>query len=1375
MKCLYNMSRNSLRSHEDLSGYLDALDITYNSFQSSIRSAPSFSADPQSIIEDLLSQLVNSRRKGLEVIKIARKFYKVSEDSSEQSRTLQYEKDHLETEISELFSKINSQMKEIEAKESRIEIMSQESTEIEADYKLISQEVQQLRKEVQMLKKDNSKGQQPTRISSQRANQDFEEYKNLRESLEDYKQEAHRKAGEIEDLQAQLKSLDTTYSLEKSSNDRLKSTIIALKKENLELKDKIDELEFENNYQKEEINNVNNELIKQKNYTEGIVKEYDKERRSSSIAIGMSNELMSLIEDQNKREGQESPDSPVSPVRARAQLIRSDTGDTNSPKYKSKAPKMENLADIIGTDSEFDEDEEKESVGSTKFQKFMAKGPGKLTFDHTRRNTMFVLTSPVVNYERKFQFPGFVNSEFEIELQGSISVFQEKNYAKETFDLSKSKKNRQVFIFDYDETGQGTTPVKSCRTLSVQSFDTVNVARVIQPLSVFVSNMIIAQGQKNWEVAKTENFDFRRIAKNPLSVHSFDTANISIIQQPLSVFVSGNIIVKSQKNWEITEADNFGIRRLEKKQLSLQSFDTMNVARLLQPLSVFASSAIIIKSQKNLVITEADNCNIKRLPQKSLSVQTFDTVKVARILQPLSVFISSSIAAKGKNNLAITEADRFSIRGLAKKALSFQSFDTANVTIMPRPLSVFVSSTIIVKSNRNFEITGTDHFAIKKLPKIPLSVQYFDTMNVSRTLQPLSVFISNTIIAKTQKNWKITETDHFEIRKLPKNLLSVQCFDTVDVTRILLPLKMFVSNSIIVKSQKNFEITETDHFSIRKLPKMIFSVQYFDTVDVARIRLPLKVFASSPIIIKSKKNFEITEAKNLGIKRLAKMPLCVQSLDTINAIRILQPLSMFVSNTIIAKSQKSWKISETDNCSIRKVDKNPLSFQYFDTVNAIRVVQSLKVFASCPIIVKSQKNWDITKIENFSIRRLPQKALSFQFADDVNVKRVLQPLSVFFSSTTIAKSEKNCEITKAENICVRRLAKKSLQVIKMLDMQIIPERISRKKSSSMQTQENSNCSIQRLETFDIIRNQQEISLSVNSVVIVSRNKQMNLSFGEKICIKKSQRNEFFIESLAGIQILKQTPSISILSSEFQEKVSIFSQVQPISLYSSNFKPIIIKKNLKFSETSSLYIKTTGPENISRSHETQTISILELSQTSSMCIQIEQKGKIKPILASITTITFSITQNSNADTLKKSPRLLTISQDSETIIISSNNRKKLAPWFSIDHSTEFISIRSNNYLNFMPKIILNSLDSAIVCSISPTKQGRDLNITDSRLQNELSIESQCEYSIISEQVTKNTQSEVDYNDKKGKIKNFSLFSESYSRDPIKDFFILVLLT
>ena len=173
--------------------------------------------------------------------------------------------------------------------------------------------------------------------------------------------------------------------------------------------------------------------------------------------------------------------------------------------------------------------------------------------------------------------------------------------------------------------------------------------------------------------------------------------------------------------------------------------------------------------------------------------------------------------------------------------------------------------------------------------------------------------------------------------------------------------------------------------------------------------------------------------------------------------------------------------------------------------------------------------------------------------------------------------------------------------------------------------------------------------------------------------------------------------------------------------------------------------------------------------------MQQKGKIKPILASITTITFSITQNRNADTLKKSPRLLTISQDSETIIISSNNRKKLAPWFSIDHSTEFISIRSNNYLNFMPKIILNSLDSAIVCSISPTKQGRDLNITDSRLQNELSIESQCEYSIISEQVTKNTQSEVDYNDKKGKIKNFSLFSESYSRDPIKDFFILVLLT
>ena len=86
------MSKQKLRSHEDLSGYLESLNSTFNICQSAIRSTPSFSADPETIIEDLLSQLMESRKKVLEVVKIAKKFYKVYEDTAEEILDLKEEK-----------------------------------------------------------------------------------------------------------------------------------------------------------------------------------------------------------------------------------------------------------------------------------------------------------------------------------------------------------------------------------------------------------------------------------------------------------------------------------------------------------------------------------------------------------------------------------------------------------------------------------------------------------------------------------------------------------------------------------------------------------------------------------------------------------------------------------------------------------------------------------------------------------------------------------------------------------------------------------------------------------------------------------------------------------------------------------------------------------------------------------------------------------------------------------------------------------------------------------------------------------------------------------------------------------------------------------
>ena len=146
-----------------------------------------------------------------------------------------------------------------------------------------------------------------------------------------------------------------------------------------------------------------------------------------------------------------------------------------------------------------------------------------------------------------------------------------------------------------------------------------------------------------------------------------------------------------------------------------------------------------------------------------------------------------------------------------------------------------------------------------------------------------------------------------------------------------------------------------------------------------------------------------------------------------------------------------------------------------------------------------------------------------------------------------------------------------------------------------------------------------------------------------------------------------------------------------------------------------------------------------------------------------------------DSPKKSIYFLSIDKQSEPILIRSSKHLKSIPLVNINHPTESISIQSSNYLKVMPRTGLDVQNPATVCSISPSKQEKSLITTDSRLRNELSIESQCKFSVVSEKIKKNNQNQVEYNEKRGKIKNFSLYSENYSRDPVKDFFILVLFT
>lgn len=459
------MSKYKLRSHEDLSGYLQSLDDVYTNFQASINSAPCFSGDSETIIEDLLSNFVNAQRKCLDVIKIARKFYKVYENTSQQLRDLEDEKKSLEIEVNECVIKIEAQAKEIETKESRIEIMTIESTEIEKDNKFQSKEIQKLKKEISILKTNLEKPQPQYRSSMIKSPKENEDVKALRELLETNKKEIESKNAEINEFQSKVKELENLYKIEKTSADKIKTINNTLKQENSKLKDQCHEFKFKNSELKDEIESLNNEIIKQKNYVDSLIKGFDDERRRNSSFNVNFNEFYGFDEDNRKSLEEKIAEDKQEDFKV----------ENSFPKYKSKAPKMENLADLMEEDEENEDNEENEEIS-------------EVVVSTTKQNGIFILSTSDVSYERKFQFP--TPSKFNIESQHKISIIQSGNSGKATFDLSRPKKTKH-FRFDYDDKGQETTPVKTAINLITQTFSVTFLPKKLQTISLFKSEPIL--------------------------------------------------------------------------------------------------------------------------------------------------------------------------------------------------------------------------------------------------------------------------------------------------------------------------------------------------------------------------------------------------------------------------------------------------------------------------------------------------------------------------------------------------------------------------------------------------------------------------------------------------------------------------------------------------------------------------------------------------------------------------------------------------------------------------------------------------------------------------------------------------------------------
>lgn len=615
------MSKYNLKSHEDLSGYLQSLDDAYAALQSSIKSAPSFSADSQTIIEDLLSQLVTSRRKALDIIKIAKKFYKVSAHNSDLIKEMEAEKNALETEISELFAKINAQDKEIEGKDNRIENMSHDSMEFEKDYKIMAKELQQLRKEVQILKKDQTKTLAPQRHSMMRNFQEVEDTSKLKEEIDCYKDEIRRKCVEIEELQRRIKEIDAGFLLEKASAEKIKMTVITLKKENLELKDRIDELEFQNSHQNELLENVNHELIMQKNYTENLVKEYDKERRSSSVTGGISNEIQALIEEEKLKEIQNSADS--------SEEQKNDA--RNRLSYKANAPKMENLAELIGKESNSD-DSNSEDVETTDVSlKFQVKN--SLTArGHERKSTFFVLSSPIVNYDRKFQFPDINIGEFTVEFQEHVSV-PRVNRGEKAVEMLKNKKKPQIFTFDEDENGETDIPVEKIKGFTMETVGSIGVERKTEIISLFFQEFSMGNRKNPIEVSETCGILIRKKEKC-LEIVCEAKVQVFALQRNEENLIEVKDVAL-EKHLQIENCDIFTIRN----QFSQSLLETCpKVTEIMIKLSKGPVKNILSLQTPSVIcsifpISSPKPEEFPKVPHKNLSLQTFSLQVVSKSLR----------------------------------------------------------------------------------------------------------------------------------------------------------------------------------------------------------------------------------------------------------------------------------------------------------------------------------------------------------------------------------------------------------------------------------------------------------------------------------------------------------------------------------------------------------------------------------------------------------------------------------------------------------------------------------------------------------------------------------------------------------------------
>lgn len=273
------MSIHKLRSYEDLASYKHFLDENYDYFKDTSNYVPSFSQDPQQIIEDLLSQIVSTRKKALKTTKIAKKFYKAEEDSVKKIKDLHQTINDQQQELNDILGKLSDQDKEIHTKDKRIDSMEHELHETEKEYRSVLTQLEKLRTENKVLKESKQPTIHRQKTQFYKKTEDFEDtIKDLKETIEDLNQELDRKSAEAETSEKRIKEILAFANAEKAASDRIRASMAELKRENDQLMEKLEEVETELDMKKSRSYQLEQEIIKQKNYFDLLKKQHEQEK-----------------------------------------------------------------------------------------------------------------------------------------------------------------------------------------------------------------------------------------------------------------------------------------------------------------------------------------------------------------------------------------------------------------------------------------------------------------------------------------------------------------------------------------------------------------------------------------------------------------------------------------------------------------------------------------------------------------------------------------------------------------------------------------------------------------------------------------------------------------------------------------------------------------------------------------------------------------------------------------------------------------------------------------------------------------------------------------------------------------------------------------